>query len=208
MNNTINKTTVIKTIKNLNLKAIRIISIKAFILSLTFLVKFHFSLSISLFIVSSLFLLQTVHFRASFKALFYFILQIRTPHLMIISSKLLIQLWFYLRLLLTINISHCSLHQKMQIHIMSLIRIELNSHTIIEMKVNTDLITLSSLKYITTPWISTISLKTMKMTIITMINLSKKMTEQTTSLMRIRLFLKLTKSLLQKSMRMLTSITL
>ena len=207
MNYAINRTNVITTIENLNLKKIRIVSIKAFVLSLTFLVKLYFSLSISLLVISPLFLLQTVYFRVSFKTTFYFVLQIKTPYLMIISSELLIQLWFHLKLLLTININHCSLHQKMQIHIVSFIRIKLNSHTISETKADTNLTTLSSLKYITILWISTISLRTTKTTIIATVNFSRKMTEQITSLTRTELSLKLMKKL-QKSMRMSTSIML
>ena len=212
--NAINRMTVIETIENLNLKKTEMVSMKAFVLSLTFLVKLHFSLSISLLtllIITPFFLLQTAQFRVSFKTLFFFILWIKTPHLIIISSDLLIQLWFYCRPLLTINISCYSLHQKTQtqISIVSLIRIELNSHTISEIKVNTDLTTLSSLEYIMTMlWINMISLRTTKMTIIAMISFSRKTVEWTTSLMRIESSLKLTRSLSQKSMRTLTSITL
>ena len=86
-----------------NLKKIEMISMTVFIL--TFLVK----VNISLFIVSFLFLLQTVQFKALFKAYFLFVLWIRIPHLIVISSDLLIQFKFYHRSLLTINNCHCSL---------------------------------------------------------------------------------------------------
>ena len=105
----------ITRIKNLNLKEIKMISMKAFVLSLTFLVKLYFSLSISfltLITVKFSFLLQTAQFRVSFKASFLLIFWIRTFHLMIISSDLLIQLWFHCRSLLTINNCCCSLQQK------------------------------------------------------------------------------------------------
>ena len=197
-------------IKVLNLKKTETVSTAVFIL--TFLVKVNirlcFSLSISLLTLLTVkppFLLQT----ASFKALFLSVLWIRTFHLIAISSDLLIQSWYHCRFLLTTHISCCNLHQKTQICIVSLIRIELNSHTISETKVNTDLITLSSLRYtMTRLQISTISLRTTKMTTITMTNLNKKMVEQITSLMRIMPSLKLTKRFPQKSMRMLTSIML
>ena len=197
-------------IRVLDLKKTETVSMKVFVLSSTFLVKLHFSLSISLLMLLTVklsFLHQTVLFRVNFKALFLFVLQIKTPHLIVISSDLLIQLWFHCRSLLTINISCCSLHQKTQISIVSLIRIELNSHTISETKTYTGLTTLSSLGYTTVKLqINMTSLRTMKMTIITVISLSKKMTEWTTPLMRIELSLKSTNSLPLKSMSMSTSI--
>ena len=159
------------------------VNIEAFVLSLTFLVKLYFSFSMSLLTLLTVkpsFLLQIAQFKASFKAPFFLIFWTRTFHLIVISSDLLIQLWFHCRLLLTINISHCSLHQKTQtqICIVSLIRIELNSHIISEIKADTDLTTLSSLRYTMMKLqINMISLKTLKTTIITMISLSKKMTK-------------------------------
>ena len=110
----INRMTVSITIKTLDLKEIETVSIETFILSLTFLVKvnirLYISLNISLFIVSSLFLCQTVLFRVNFKAFFLFVLQIKTLCLIIISSDLLIQLWFHCRPLLKIKTSCYSLH--------------------------------------------------------------------------------------------------
>ena len=189
------------------------------VFTLTFLVKLCISLSISLLIISHLFVHQTAQFKTSFRTSFLvqwirtpflFIQWIKTPHLTIINSYLLIQLWFHCRPLLTINISCCSLHQKtqIQIYIISLIKIELNSYTISEMKMHTDLTTHSSLECTMIKLqISMISLTTTKMTTIATVSFSKKMIEQTTSLMRIRLSLKSIKKL-WKSMRMLTSIML
>ena len=100
--------TVTETVRTeiFNLKKTEIISIAVFIL--TFLVK----INISLLIVSSLFLLQTVQFRALFKTHFFFVLWIKIPHLIVISSDLLIQSEFHCRFLLTINNYCCSLHKK------------------------------------------------------------------------------------------------
>ena len=178
------------------------VSITAFILT------FFSKVNISLFIVSSLFLCQTVPFRDNFKALFLFVLWIKTPHLIVISSDLLIQLWFYCRTLLTINISCCSLHQKMQtqICIVSLIRIDLVNSTINKVKEDTGLTILSSLRCtMIRLQISMTCSMTMKMTTIATVSVSRKMIEQTTSLTRTELSLKPIKKL-QKSVRMLTSI--
>ena len=75
-------------IEVLDLKKTEMISMAVFIL--IFLVKvnirLHISLNISLLIVNSLFLLQTVQY----KTLFLFILWIKIPHLIAISSDLLI----------------------------------------------------------------------------------------------------------------------
>ena len=98
---------------------------------------------------------------------------------------------------------------KTQICIVSLIRTKLSNSIINKMKVFTSLTICNSLRYtIMKLQINIISLKTMKTNIIATVSFSKKMIEQITSLMRIRLFLKSMKSLSQKLMRMLTSIML
>ena len=92
---------------------------------------------------------------------------------------------------------------------MSFIRTELSNSIINKMKMFTSLTICSSLRYTMIKLqINMISLKTMKMTIIVTVSFSRKMIEQITSLMRIKLFLKPIKSLSQQSMRTLTSIML
>ena len=205
-------------IETLNLKGIETVSMTVFIL--TSLVKSYISLNINFLIVSSLFFCQTAQFKVFFRTLFLFIQWIRTFFLFIqwiktlcsilISSDLLILLWFHCRLVLT-KISQYSLHQKMktQICTVSLIRTELNHSTISEMKKSTDLTTLSKSECtIMKLQINTINLRTTRITTTITVNSNRKMTEWTTSLMRTELSMRYIKNLLRKQVRMLTSIML
>ena len=203
----INRITVSVIIETLNLKGTEMVSIITFIL--TFLVKFYISLCISLFIINSSFLLlQTIQFRT----LFLFIQWIRTPYLITINRDLLISVWIHHRLLLTMNISHYRLYQKMQTHLISPVKIELNWSTISEIEEDTDLTILSlsilsSLKCTMTE-LKKVNTKTIRTTTMITTNFSRKTAEQITPLMKTELLMKSMTNLFWESVRMLMSIML